>query len=710
MPTATQIAATNQGSIDAANAANAKAGIVAPVAAGSSFIDPATNKPATSGTGAAPLMVTSSASRSQYNDNVNTLNQATGTGMPSGTAPGQSTKAQLGNTVGAAPTPPPGTTINIHPPAPAAGTPPPGWDATTYANFKAANPGLEPTPEDTAKMQAAGGSSSTTGTTTTPQPSGMDLIDPTAKQLLQQNIDDLTSQATQAKAQVDTATATMNNDPAMTAAAAAIKAQFDQLIQQQTDANAISLGHANTSVAAFGGLGPMSQNFLNDQTSRALAKVADLKSKEDAAILASNNAYKAGDIKAFNDAMTLSNKITVDKGNAVKSLLDAAQTATQNARQEKIDQQNLNHQNLQDAIAQGNLAVNQGKATLADQQATIDNAFKQQQITETQRHDLATEAISRATNGGAIGSVSGGSLPSVDMTSTGTPNAASQASFLASLPGGPTGDLATQVRAIANYTMNPADFTTRNLKTGGSITRAQIVTLAQQYDPSYSDQNYSVRQTYLKSLAPGGKTYDAIVSANKAVSHLTSFADTVSSLGNGGASATVNAAFSGLASPFSTGRQTKTSQANTEAAGVKDELAKFFKGTGATDVGSIETWSRQLDANATPGQLKGTVQGAITLMAGQLEVLTQKYVDTMGKAPAAPLLQPQTIQKLSNLKNQGYQVDVPGVYYTDPKAYVANGGTTDKLDAARTALVNAADPNNPPTPENVLQLAQLMNQ
>ncbi len=35
-------------------------------------------------------------------------------------------------------------------------TVPPGWDATTYANFKQANPTLEPTPEDTQKMLNAG--------------------------------------------------------------------------------------------------------------------------------------------------------------------------------------------------------------------------------------------------------------------------------------------------------------------------------------------------------------------------------------------------------------------------------------------------------------------------------------------------------------------------------------------------------------------------
>jgi len=33
---------------------------------------------------------------------------------------------------------------------------PQGWDATTYANFKAANPTLEPTPEDTTRMMNAG--------------------------------------------------------------------------------------------------------------------------------------------------------------------------------------------------------------------------------------------------------------------------------------------------------------------------------------------------------------------------------------------------------------------------------------------------------------------------------------------------------------------------------------------------------------------------
>lgn len=50
----------------------------------------------------------------------------------------------------------PGSVPQGQSPAIPAGTPPAGWDAQTYAAFKAANPGLEPTADDTAKMLGAG--------------------------------------------------------------------------------------------------------------------------------------------------------------------------------------------------------------------------------------------------------------------------------------------------------------------------------------------------------------------------------------------------------------------------------------------------------------------------------------------------------------------------------------------------------------------------
>lgn len=345
------------------------------------------NKPAAPST--PPIMVTSGSSRAQYGQNVQTLQQATGHGMPSANEPGQSTAAQNGARTGAAP--------QQQQPAeqPDSTKVPAGWDATTYANFKQANPTLEPNKQDTANMQNAGASKS-----------GFDLIDPQAKALLQGTIDDLNRQATDAKAQVDQATATLNNDPAMLAAAAGIKAQMDQLINAMIDKNKIVVGRAQTGVSAFGGLGQMSQNFMSDQMDRATQRVAELQAQEADLINKSNEAYKSGDVKALNDAMSNYNKVNSDKMTAVNALLKAATDATAAARQEKVDAQNEAHQELQDMIAGENADLNSAKfsyqqqkdaadQTYLEKKDAIDNAFKQQQITETQRHDLQQELTAR---------------------------------------------------------------------------------------------------------------------------------------------------------------------------------------------------------------------------------------------------------------------------------------------------------------------------
>lgn len=80
----------------------------------------------------------------------------------------------------------------------------------------------------------------------------------------------------------------------------------------------------------------------------------------------------------------------------------------------------------------------------------------------------------------------------------------------------------------------------------------------------------------------------------------------------------------------------------------------------------------------------------------------------VGKPPSTPLLRPDTAKILSGLKNQGYNIQVPGVIYTDVAAYQANvPGAAAKLDTAKALL----DSNGiPATPENILQAAQLDNQ
>ena len=256
---------------------------------------------------------------------------------------------------------------------------------------------------------------------------------------------------------------------------------------------------------------------------------------------------------------------------------------------------------------------------------------------------------------------------------------------------------ATTIRSLLNYSANPANISTRKDQ------REQMLTLAHAADPTFDESQYEARSKYNNNLS-SGQLSQAVTSANKSISHLLSFADTVTKLPNNTPSSSLNRGIQNFESMFSGNVQTNQKQAQTEANGVKDELAKFFKGTGSTDVKSIDDWSKSLDTGQNHNQLKGTVQGAINLMAGQLDTLQTQYQNTMGKPAGDRFLQPDTVAKLSQLKNEGYKVNIPGVYYTDKNAYIKNGGNQSSLDSAyQTLKANGIEA----TPENILQAAQL---
>lgn len=257
---------------------------------------------------------------------------------------------------------------------------------------------------------------------------------------------------------------------------------------------------------------------------------------------------------------------------------------------------------------------------------------------------------------------------------------------------------AATIRGLLTYTGNPANISIRG------NARQQLLSLAHQIDPTYDESQFAARSAYNKNITSGTGA-QAIISANKSISHLLSFADTVSKLPNISPSTSLNKTFADVEAGFGNGTvQTNQKMADVEANGVKDELAKFFKGTGVTDIKSIDDWAKNLNTGQNPNQLKGTVQGAITLLAGQLNTLETQYQTTMGKPAGTKFLQPETIQKLSKLKNQGYTVDILGVYYTDKNAYINNGGSEADLDKAyQTLKANGIDT----TPDNILQAAQL---
>jgi len=140
-----------------------------------------------------------------------------------------------------------------------------------------------------------------------------------------------------------------------------------------------------------------------------------------------------------------------------------------------------------DTVEQATAKIQQSPTyTIAQKSAAADLAYKQAQ----------TQQIIDSTTG--VGGVGSNYTP-VTMTGDNTPNAAQQASFLAALPT----DLATLVKGVANYQINPNSIPTRNYRGVGGLTQSQVLTLVSEYDPSFSQQNYASRQALMTNFTSG---------------------------------------------------------------------------------------------------------------------------------------------------------------------------------------------------------------
>ncbi len=394
---------------------------------------------------------------------------------------------------------------------------------------------------------------------------------------------------------------------------------------------------------------------------------------------------KDGDFKQANDLYTkISDDLklrTTEINDINKSVLDMTKQMHDDARA--------------NATLQLNALIHDDTKTYQEKQQAISQAT----LDEKTRHDKMTE-LNGGTPGGIMSDSPSTPLPSVNMNGDGTVNTSDQQSFLSSLPGGANGEIATLVKGIANYSINPSSIPTRQYKGVGNVTQSQILAKVAQYDPSFSQSNYANRQALNKNFQSG--TYSQnINSLNTATAHMSSLLTAVNGLGNVPLPTVnwVKNTAGGLVGWGAPG------QAKLDMSAVTDEIGAALKKSGVTD-NDIKTLT-QLDANSSPDQVKKYIEGAVSLLSGRLGALTDTYTAGMGKAPDSQFLHPQAIQALSQLKNQGIKVDIPGVLYTDKDAYLNNGGSADSLAKARQDLISANDPKNPATPENILQLAQI---
>ncbi len=360
-----------------------------------------------------------------------------------------------------------------------------------------------------------------------------------------------------------------------------------------------------------------------------------------------------------------------------------------------------------------------------DAQSLAQSQFEFRDLKDSFGNTVGTQVFDKKTgsvihsisNGAGTSDPTNGHLGTVSTdVNTGQPNANDQAAFLQTIPSAYR-DL---VKGIADYRLAPPNTRTKQ--------GAQIMSWVTKYNPSLDDgsggfdeKTWTARNNYIKNLNSGTSTLSqGLTAANKTINHLTAFSHAVDQLGNSPVSSHLNALggaierpLSGVAEsiglvPAGKGLQSIYSEANTEKNGLKDEMAKFFKGTGVSDMSSIKDWGDTLDVNATPSSKNGVIQGTLTLFTGQLSPVIEQFKSTMGREPTAEemglIVRPETLQKLSEFKNQGYRIDLPGVPYTDKNAYLSNGGSQESLNSAYKML---KDNGIPTTAENILQAAQL---
>lgn len=284
-------------------------------------------------------------------------------------------------------------------------------------------------------------------------------------------------------------------------------------------------------------------------------------------------------------------------------------------------------------------------------------------------------------------------LPQVSMTANNVPDPQAQAQFLASLPK----DVSTLVQGLANYTINPSTFATRLLKGAPGMTRADAISLAKQYDPTFDETQYASRQA-LRTNFESGKYSQNINSLNTAVGHLADIPTNFDKLGNGFLTPG-NAIKNTIGGWFGFGAPTSAKTNINAAAG---ELASTFRSGGATEAAISDLGN--IDANSSPSQMKNYVQTSVNLLASRLNALQETYASGMGKAPASSFLSPTASTALSNLKNQGYDVNVKGVYFTDPTAYVK----ADPKNQQALSTVRSQYPSL--TPAQATQYAQYLQE
>lgn len=216
------------------------------------------------------------------------------------------------------------------------------------------------------------------------------------------------------------------------------------------------------------------------------------------------------------------------------------------------------------------------------------------------------------------------------------------------------------VEGIANYTINPNQFSNR-----GNI-RGQMVELAKMVNPNYDANQFTVRSGVMRDFA-SGQTSKNITSMNTAFAHLGTLVEMGDALNNGDVKR-VNELANLLSTEIEGHPEVNNFQTATQAVG--DELGRTFRVVGASETENA-AWQSRFSPGASPDIIRGGAKTAGKLLLGRLSQVNDQWKRGMGTDKNFPNLIGATglqVMKELDLKNPLGE-DKPatsGGVYSDP--------------------------------------------
>lgn len=201
---------------------------------------------------------------------------------------------------------------------------------------------------------------------------------------------------------------------------------------------------------------------------------------------------------------------------------------------------------------------------------------------------------------------------------------------------------------------------------------------ASKYDPTFDATNYRARSNLRANMASGPMSQNR-TSFNTVMGHIDALANDIDKLPNTGI---LPGVFNPLIQGYKRNTGDKEYQAlegkfRTDKTAVADELAKVFKGTGASNLHDIIEWNKTFDQANSPAALKAAVKAAVDLVKSRIDAMGDTYNTGMGtKIDPVTWLSPKARKVYDRMSdNEAPAASPKAIPSGKPQTVIQNGHT-----------------------------------